>query len=181
VRLCRAFAGSELNIEGAVFLGHCLRLFGRGNGAPRAGVRPVNATCNLDWPTLLAHLSAPTTAPPPTPTNIVAYELGALGSIALSFTDAARFRDAVLFTATAEDSPDTMRDGRVEGSALGIIEPNGRARWALLMDQTGHPFAGKVEGVVVAPGTTDRVHVVIDVDDHTAPSALCVVELRGEW
>jgi hypothetical protein len=176
-----AFAGSELNIEGAVYLGDRLRLFGRGNGAPRDGVRPINATCDLDWPMLLANLHAAVTGPMPTPTNIVPYELGTLGGIALSFTDAARFRDGVLFTATAEDSPDATRDGRVEGSAIGLIEPNGRTRWAALTDHIGQPFAGKAEGLVVALGTPNCVQVVIDVDDPTAASELCTVELRGAW
>lgn len=54
------FAGSELNIEGAVLLGDdCLRLFQRGNGAAWRGHTPVNATCDISWQMLRAHLGSP--------------------------------------------------------------------------------------------------------------------------
>jgi hypothetical protein len=176
-----AFAGSELNVEGAVHLGDRLRLFGRGNGAPRAGVRPLNATCDLDWPRLLAHLRAPDRSPPPAPTNVTHYELGMLGGIALSFTDAARWRDVLLYTATAEESPDATRDGRVAGSVVGVIDEAGRTRSVVLTDAEGRPFAGKVEGVVAAGAARDRLFAVVDADDPDAASELCTVELRGGW
>jgi hypothetical protein len=176
----RAFAGSELNVEGAVHLGGSLRLFGRGNGAPRAGVPPANATCDLDWPALLAHLRAPDRSAPPAPANVAAYDLGTLDGIALSFTDATAWRDAVLYTATAEDSPDATRDGRVAGSAIGVIDDAGRTRWTPLTDPAGQPFMGKVEGV--APGAAaSTLFVVVDADDPDAASELCTVELRGDW
>jgi hypothetical protein len=177
----RAFAGSELNVEGAVFLGDRLRLFGRGNGAVRDNVRPVNATCDLDWPTLLAHLESPDSAPPPAPTNVVRYELGALDGIPLTFTDGASRGPSVLYSAAAEASPDATRDGRVSGSALGVIDQMGHARWTPLVDPSGAVFVGKVEGVAAAGGAVDRVYAVVDADDPNTASVLCTVELRGRW
>jgi hypothetical protein len=177
----QAFAGSELNVEGAVHLGDRIRLFGRGNGALRAGVQPVNATCDLDWPAFIAHVRHPDRALPPVPTNIVRYELGTIGGVPLSFTDATVRRDAILFSATAEESPDVTRDGRVTGSAIGVIDPAGRPRWALLVDDSGIPFTGKVEGLVAAREADHRVYVVVDADDPEAASILCTVELRGDW
>jgi hypothetical protein len=180
-----AFAGSELNVEGVVQIGVRLRLFGRGNGALRDAVRPVNATCDLDWPMLLAHLREPDRIPPPPPTDVVRYELGTLGGIPLSFTDATVSGSTILFSATAEDSPDATRDGRVAGSAIGVIDGTGRARWAPLTEASGRPFAGKVEGLVgasgVGGGATDRLYMVVDADDPAAPSVLCTVQLRGSW
>lgn len=176
-----AFAGSELNVEGAIYLGDRLRLFGRGNGEVRDGVRPVNATCDLDWPALLAHLDAPERSPPPAPTNILRYELGTLGGIPLTFTDGAVWGASVLYSAAAEASPDATRDGRVTGSAIGVIDEAGRARWTPLVDVSGAPFVGKVEGVAAADGSADRVHAVVDADDPDAASILCTVELRGDW
>jgi hypothetical protein len=176
-----AFAGSELNVEGAVHLGDRLRLLGRGNGAPRADVRPINATCDLAWPALLTHLRAPDRTPPPAPSNIARYELGTLGGLALSFTDAARGRGALLYTATAEDSPDATRDGRVAGSAIGIIDETGRARWTPLTGPTGETFTAKAEGLAAADGASSRLIIVVDADDPMAASELCTVELRGEW
>jgi hypothetical protein len=176
-----AFAGSELNVEGAVYLGDRLRLLGRGNGEVRDDVWPVNATCDLDWPALLAHLDAPDHSPPPAPRNILRYELGMLDGIPLTFTDGAMWRSSVLYTAAAEASPDATRDGRVSGSAIGIIDEMGRTRWTPLVDESGVPFAGKVEGLVAAGDAVDRIYVVVDADDPDAASLLCTVELRGEW
>lgn len=177
----RAFAGSELNVEGAVFLGRRLRLFGRGNGEVRDDVRPVNATCDLDWPMLRVHLESPDSAPPPHATNIIRYELGALDGIPLTFTDGAVWGRSVLFSAAAEASPDATRDGRVSGSALGVIDEAGNARWTTLVDASGAPFVGKVEGVAAVGGADARIYAVVDADDPHAASVLCTVELRGNW
>jgi hypothetical protein len=176
-----AFAGSELNIEGAIHLGDTLRLFGRGNGAARDGMEPINATCDLGWSELLEHLAAPAAAPPPAPTNIVRYDLGALGEVPLSFTDAALWRDATLYSATAEESPNVVDDGPVSGSAIGVIEATGRTRWTALTEPSGAVFRGKVEGLLPSDENDDRIFVVVDADDPDAASLLCTVELRGTW
>jgi hypothetical protein len=63
------FAGSELNVEGAIHLDGSLRLFGRGNGATLGDVRPVNATCEIAWAALRAHVEAPDRVPPPMPSR----------------------------------------------------------------------------------------------------------------
>ena len=175
------FAGSELNVEGAVLLGEVLRLFGRGNGARRGTLEPVNATCDLSWRALLAHLRAPRTTSPPTPTSVVRYELGTWEGIPLGFTDAALWGDGILFTAAAEDSPDVTRDGRVAGSVLGVVDRSGAARWTPLADADGAPLAEKVEGVVIGePGGREAL-VVVDADRPNHPSELCTVVLDGPW
>jgi hypothetical protein len=87
----------------------------------------------------------------------------------------------VLYSAAAEASPDATRDGRVTGSAIGVIDDAGRARWTPLLDASGAPFVGKVEGVAAARSATGRVYAVVDADDPDAASILCTVELRGDW
>lgn len=172
----RAFAGSELNVEGAVVLGDRVRLFGRGNGEARAGLRPINATCDLDAETLLAHVLDPASSPPPAPTNITAYELGATGDVPYTFTDATAWRDSLLYCAAAEASPDATRDGPVGGSALGIIE-GGSARWTPVLHASGAMFTGKIEGLATAPGI-NRLYAVVDADDPASASRLLTIELR---
>ena len=181
LRAAEAFAGTDLNIEGAIVLGERVRLFGRGNGARRGDGTPVNATCDLDWTTLYAYLRAPAVAQPPAPTGMVRYDLGVLAGVPLGFTDAAVLGDVVLYSAAAEASPDATRDGRVTGSALGLIGGDGRTRWTALTEPSGALFAGKIEGIVPAEGDARRVLVVVDADDARAVSALCTVELRGDW
>jgi hypothetical protein len=175
-----AFAGSELNVEGAIFLSDRVRLFGRGNGEVRGELRPINATCDLDWRSLLAHLESPESSPSPAPANVMAYELGAAGKIPYSFTDATLLGDSVLYCAAAEASPDAVRDGPVTGSALGVIESSG-ARWTPIVDASGAPLAAKIEGLTAVNGVNDRVYAVADADDPATASELLTIELRGNW
>ncbi len=195
LRETTAFAGSELNVEAAVYLGHTaggrLRLFNRGNGAPRDGTLPVNATCDVNWRALAAHLAQPGEAESPAPFDVVQYDLGAVAELPLTFTDAALVpaptdaeRPVVVYTAAAEASPDATRDGPVAGCAVGVIAegPDGiRVRWALLRDDAGEPFAGKVEGIALHPDDPTRAHVVVDRDAPDEPSELCEVVLEGPW
>ena len=177
LRAAGEFAGSEMNVEGAVHLGDRVRLFGRGNGAARDGVRPVNATCDLDWNGLLAHLRDPGRVAPPEPLRVVGYELDSLGEVPLGFTDAAAWHDGILYSAAAEDSPNVIDDGPVHGSAIGVIDASGAARWTPLTEPTGALFPGKVEGILGMPD--ESILAVVDADDPATASLLCTIELRG--
>jgi hypothetical protein len=155
---CREFSGSELNVEGAAVLGGTLRLFNRGNGAPKGELRPVNASCDLDLASVL-HGSVPPLR------NVVQYELGDVGGLPLTLTDAETLGGgAILYAAAAEDSPDATRDGPVAGCALGIIEGD-VARYCVV---EGNP--GKIEGIL--PLSPDRLLAVVDPDDPRVPSTL---------
>ncbi|HEU4880634.1 MAG TPA: hypothetical protein VFT45_00275 [Longimicrobium sp.] len=180
LREAAEFAGSEMNVEGAAWRGGRIVLLNRGNGAPGYACGPVDALCEIDWPALRAHLDDPAAHPPPSPQSIVTYDLGSIDGCPLGFTDAAAFGDALVYTATAEASPNAVDDGPVAGSAVGIIGVDGEARIAVLEDAGGVRFDGKVEGV--ARGTRpDTLYVVVDRDDPHSPSELCEVELSGDW
>jgi hypothetical protein len=181
LRLAAGFAGSELNLEGAALKGHELWLFGRGNGAHRGELRPVNATCVLDWPALRRYLRSPHEAPAPRPERTVRYELGALGNTDLGFTDAIAITNGFLYSAAAEASPDAVTDGPVAGSCVGVIGDDGTVRWAPLTDATGALFTGKVEGIASSRGAPDHLTAVVDHDDPVVPSELCTVALQGPW
>ncbi|MCO5165830.1 MAG: hypothetical protein M9894_05620 [Planctomycetes bacterium] len=174
-----AFSGSELNVEGAALDGDDVLLFQRGNGAPRGGLAPVDATCRLDARALLAHLGAPAGAPP-APRAVVAWSLGALDGVRLTFTDATAGPGGPWFLAAAEDSPDTYEDGPVTGVVLGVIE-GGAGRWAPLLDPGGRPLLDKAEGLALDPADPRRAWVVIDADDPDRPADLCEVALEGPW
>ena len=176
-----AFAGSDLNIEGAVFRAGELTLFGRGNGAPAPDRLPLNATCAIDWVELEQYLRAPNEVEPPKARAITQYELGSLDRIPLGFTDAVLWGEGVLYAAAAEDSPDARRDGRVAGSVLGVITADGQARHCPIADAAGTVYRAKVEGLAVSHERPRRVFALIDQDDPSAPSELCVLELSGDW
>lgn len=181
LRAAQDFSGSDMNIEGAALVDGRIRLFGRGNGARRDGLVPVDATCDVDWPRLEAHLMDPGENLPPRPTAIIQYDLGDLDGVRLGFTDAAMGRDMLLFSAAAEMSPDATRDGPVAGSVIGLFDAPDRLRWTELRDQEGNRYPGKVEGLLLASDTMNRAYVVVDRDDPARPSELCEVELSGPW
>ena len=171
-----AFAPARLNIEGIIAVGRHLRLFSRGNGKVRDGVAPANATCDLPLSSLLHFIAEPDAAPLPEIAAVHQYDLGHLGGVPLSFTDATPWGEDVLFTAAAEASPDAVEDGEVTGSVVGVIDPAGRGRWAPITLPNGRRFASKVEGVVRAK-EEGHLHVVVDADDPNVASVLCTVKL----
>ena len=176
------FSGSELNVEGAVYLGgDRFRLFQRGNGEPRGGLLPVDATCDLSWPRLRAHLQNPGENPPPEPEGVMQYELGELDGLRLSFSDAeAVAGGTVLYSASAEGGGGAAEDGRIAGSVLGMIGDGG-ARWAELTAEDGARFGSKIEGLSADSADPYRVYFVVDDDAAERPSDIFEVELSGPW
>jgi hypothetical protein len=184
LRATPGFAGSDMNIEGAVYSGGSVRLFGRGNGAAFGSLRPLNATCDVDWAQLRIHLDGPSTAAPPSPHHVTQYDLGVVDGVGLGFTDATLTRDGVvLYAAAAEASPDARRDGEVRGSALGVIrgEPAESGHWATVRDEDGGIFRGKIEGIAVDAADDRRVLAVVDCDDYAQPAQLVEITLSGDW
>lgn len=166
-------------MEGAVYLGDDkIRLFQRGNGAPRDGLQPVDATCDLAWSALWTHLQQPST-PPPSPENIVQYRLGELHGQRLNFSDAEAVGDVILYSASAEASSETGKDGAIRGSVLGVIDATG-ARYTSLTTQDGRAFEEKIEGLTIGLGDPYHAYFVVD-DDKDQPSELFEVELLGPW
>jgi hypothetical protein len=181
LRAATAFAGSELNIEGALLDGGTLRLFNRGNGRPRDGLAPVDATCDIDWAAFMAHVAEPDATPPPAPTGIVQYDLGEIDGVRLTFTDAAPHPDGMMFVATAEVSPDAVDDGPVVGSAIGLITKD-RVSWTQIVNLSGHPTHDKIEGIAVDQIRPDLVYLIADHDEIERPSDLLIVSYSpGPW
>ena len=184
------FSGSDMNLEGAVLIGEVLRLFGRGNGEATKHRMPLDATCDVHWPSLCAYLAQPDHVAVPRPTRLRQYSLGEAAGIRLSFTDATlawgdrSARPLILYTAAAERSGDSRRDGEVAGSAIGVLDPRGDAtvlRYSLLRDLQGALLPLKVEGIACGRADQRQVYVVLDVDDPDTPSMLCELRLEGPW
>ena len=172
LRLNGDFAGSELNIEGVVRVGDRLRLFNRGNGAPRGDRQPVNATCDLELAALLKHLDG---GPIPAILDVAQYDLGEIDGVRLTFTDATSVGDRIYYLAAAEASPDAITDGPVTGVAIGELES---MRYTRVRTREGW-FDGKAEGLAFDPENPQRGWLVVDRDEPTAAGELWEFEMSS--
>ena len=156
------------NIEGAIVDGERLRLFHRGIGnAPSSSV---------DLPLAALYGSAPRAL------GTRSFDLGELGGIRLTLTDAALISERrTAFVATAEDAADAVLDGPVAGSAIGVVEDwpdHPAARWTPLLEYGDRLWPHKVEGFVL-DADLRGAWLLTDADDPRRPALLGRVELVG--
>lgn len=154
------------NLEGAVHLGDRVRLLHRGAGKDRSAAIDVRPAA-LDGRD--AHVEAP-----------CAWDLGRVGTVPLAFSDAAPFdRGRLLYLAVAEETPNAIDDGKIVGSAIGVLEAH-RGRWAPLLESDGTPTVRKAEGLALDTDFRSG-WIVTDPDDPARPADLCRIELLGGW
>jgi hypothetical protein len=209
LRAARAFAGSELNLEGAVCMNDRLWLFNRGNGAAGDGTPAVDAVISLDLRAFVALLDDGTEG---TVGDLGGEELAALaqrlalgpvttwdldavrsaassgidGSVRLTFTDAVHAEGALWYCAAAEASPNAVDDGPVVGAAIGCLpapEAGGvfPNRCGRYALLTDEQGAPLTQKVEgIAPGVRPGTFLcVVDDDRPTAASEILEVEVGG--
>lgn len=156
--------GVAPNIEGAVLVSlDVVRLFHRGSGADRSAT--------VDVPFGALDGAAPAVL------GATLYDLGDVGGVPLTFTDACPRGDRVVYIAAAEDTPNAIDDGPVVGAAVGVLDGE-RARYALLEEPDGAICRRKVEGVAFDP-ETGAGWLVTDPDDPELPAELCAFTIEG--
>lgn len=117
------------------------------------------------------------------------FTLPALNGVPSGFSGAYTLGDKLFFTASAEDTPDAIQDGRVMGSYIGVIylrdlpyATNPYSPLAvpasLIQNVSGQPFTGKAESVVVVEVEKDKKYkAVVVTDDDEGSSGLYEIEL----
>lgn len=164
-----AHAVGEVNIEGAVVIEDELLLFQRGNKGSG-----INAVLGFDLQVVLDAMHAESPSITPHPHFVREYQLGTIGGVPLSFTDAAALPNGwVVFTAVAEDTTDAYADGACAGAAIGLIDADGKlARICAVAE------AVKIEGVdAELRDSMIQLLLVTDADDPRIPAALLQAEL----
>lgn len=154
----------SLNVEGAAVSSGRLRLLQRGNGA-----QGTDALVDLDHERLLRALETSRELGPEVVRTVRRWELGQVGGVRLTFTDASPLPDGrIVFTAAAEDTRDAYSDGPIAGSAVGVLAPDGSP---LFMDAVDAKV--KLEGVS-AHLERGRIHLLLvaDADDPAEPAPL---------
>ncbi|HEX6999537.1 MAG TPA: hypothetical protein VF322_15465 [Gammaproteobacteria bacterium] len=169
-----AFAGTELNVEGAVVRGAALLLFQRATGAAERG-HVVNAVGTLPLGPFLDWLERGGEAP--APSSVTPVELGRIDGVRLGFTDAALLPDGrIAVLACAERSADALSDGPVVGCRCGLLA-GAELRTTDVLDTEGRPTWLKLEGI--EPGLKrGELHVVADPDRPEDPSRLGRLRLQ---
>jgi hypothetical protein len=154
----------DLNIEGAAVMGRQLWLLQRGNG-PR-GENLIAELVLSEVMDSLRHAHAVVAAELQ---GLRSYELGTLAGGKLTFSDASPLGGELLvFTASAESSPNTFEDGEILGSVVGTIDLDGEVRRLRTIDRKY-----KVEGVHAALDTgVMTMTFVCDQDDPEVASPL---------
>lgn len=147
---------TDLNIEGAFVNEGWLHLCQRANAGSLD-----NAVIRYQWADIAAWLGRD--GPVPLPVSVTVMDIGHMEGVPLGFTDAKPWRDgAWVFSAAAEATGDSYRDGECLGSALGIVDRAGRLQRLERIEGDW-----KVEGIDVervASGALQLV-MVTDADD----------------
>ncbi len=161
----------DLNIEGALVNGDELWLLQRGNKGTLH-----NAVVPLHLPAVLEALGAGDRIERIAPFALRWIDLGLIDGIPFCFTDGAALPNGhMIFTAVAENTEDSYRDGRCAGAALGIVDGAGALRWLSRLDQ---PY--KVEGVhAQVEADAIRLLLVTDADDAAVPARLYAAKVYG--
>ena len=153
----------DLNIEGALVLGKQLVLLQRGNQQhPRSALIfcPLDSVLQFLQGTAVNFTSVLT---------IVDCTLPTINGVVLSFTDGTPLPDGnILFSAVAENTADSYRDGECVGAALGVVTPAGKI---LCCQALAQPH--KIEGVALHwPAGKPEILLVTDADNPSIPAAL---------
>ncbi|HSC85529.1 MAG TPA: hypothetical protein VLC30_18100 [Pseudomonas sp.] len=155
----------DLNIEGAFLLGDEFVLLQRGNQG-----QACNARLRYSWAALQAWLLGLQAQAPAAVIEVI--ELGELAGVALGFTDGAALADGRwLFSAAAEDTADSYRDGACLGAVIGLVETDGQVRRLAELDGRW-----KVEGIALA--ADGRLLLVTDADDPQRAASLLELQLE---
>ncbi|CAN7347750.1 DUF6929 family protein [Rhizobacter sp. LjRoot28] len=152
---------SDLNIEGAFVNEACLYLLQRANAGS-----PENAVIRYDWAGIAAWLGHG--GPAPHPVSITVLDIGRIDDVPLGFTDAKPWRDGSwVFSAVAEATDDSYRDGACLGSVIGIVDRAGRVQRLERIEGDW-----KVEGLDVTSVPTEPLQLVLvtDADDPDRPA-----------
>ncbi|MCK9236720.1 MAG: hypothetical protein M0Q29_02450 [Thiopseudomonas sp.] len=116
---------ADLNIEGVVIQGDCLKLWQRANNQQRE-----NAVIQYPLADMYKVINAKQHTLNLQPQRIDYYDLGEVAGVPLSFTDAYALEDgACLFTAAAENTDNSYLDGECVAAAIGLIDAQHQLRW----------------------------------------------------
>lgn len=162
---------ADLNIEGVVIQGDCLKLWQRANNQQRN-----NAVIEYPLADVYALINAQQQTLNLQPQRIDYYELGEVAGVPLSFTDAYALEDgACLFTAAAENTDNSYLDGECVAAAIGLIDAQRQLRWL----KPVQPIV-KIEGIS-AKHLGDQLQILLVSDADNPATAAQLLETHIQY
>ena len=160
----------DVNIEGAAIIDDRLILLHRGNKGDA-----TNATIEFRLTSILRSIEDDDAVGKVRLQTVRSYDLGSICDVPLCFTDGAALAGgALVFSAVAENTPDSYQDGPCIGAAIGMIGADGRLQVVHYLDA---PL--KVEGIHAELDADNvRLWLVTDADDADVPAALYSASVR---
>lgn len=145
----------EINIEGSIFYKKHIFFFQRGNGEKNLnGILKYN----------------PTKKNKPKFTPII---LPKINNVNATFTDAILVKDKIYFLAAAENSNSTYNDGVVEGSLIGILNPETfKVEKTIIITHKN-----KMEGITFYQENEDNLEFLLCEDDDTEKQETVIYKL----
>lgn len=159
----------DLNLEGAAVVNDSLRLYQRGNQTTGK-----NGIVDLNLKKTAAALAAGRPLDESLIESVRPIDLGTLNGCNLTLSDASPLGDGrVVFTASAENTPNSYEDGALVGAGVGVMAADGT------VEQFVRVSKRKLEGVH-AEKRGDFIHLLMveDADDPSAVSPLLRATLR---
>lgn len=153
----------SLNIEGAAIVRNNIFLFQRGNKKNK-----LNASIRIALDDFYRIVSQPHQYYEPD-IVVTAYDLGEIDQVPYCFTDAASLDTGeIVFIASAENTDDSYLDGTCMGSAIGVINTQGKLVFLEPVDKKI-----KLEGIAATTKRkTIELLLVSDADDVAQPAKL---------
>jgi hypothetical protein len=150
----------NLNIEGAAFWNKHLILLNRTD----------NTLFKIDYDDFVNYIKKKDKDKPGI--KAIKYELPAFNGITARFSGACLLPDEnmLVFTASVENTPNWMNDGKILGSYIGILDLDQTENTkpvCVLIEQNGNPFPYKVESLFVSEKNENSIKLigVTDNDD----------------
>ena len=161
---------SDLNIEGAFIFAGDLVLLSRANGSSSD-----NHIARYALDGLLPWLSGASTAEVASD-SVTPFRVGEIDGVPLGLTDGAPHPNGGwVFSAAAEDTPDSYNDGTLAGAAVGHVSAEGELMFLARLEPNA-----KVEGIAASVEANHvTLTMVTDGDDPTLPALLLTATLPG--
>jgi hypothetical protein len=169
----------EINIEGAMICAGQWVLLNRGAAKSTKAKSVVAGNAAIFYPLNVLYELVCGKIIDCEPSRIRRFDLGTIDQVNLSFTDCAALPDGSwLYTAVAEDAPDSYQDGQFLGAVIGKISPQGQTLWQRPLEPNC-----KVEGIAInvsddGLGSELEICLVTDADQPSQPALMLKAQLN---